>query len=101
MGIFGDKKPQEDKDKEIFNQFGLDIENYDEKAIKDANVKNLKQIASDLAGKSWMKAGMALSLASADKQATVGYLSAIFNSNLIMIRQNELIIRALEKIANK
>jgi len=83
----------------MFEKFGLDIENYDDEKIKKENIKNLEKIGRDIAGNSFMKAGMALSFVSVDKQATVGYLSAIFNQNWILIRQNELIIRLLEKIA--
>ena len=96
MGIF-DKKTVEEKTTETFEKFGLNIDEYDSNRIKTENLKNIKQIARDIVGNSWFKAGMAFSFASADKQATVGYLSAIFNQNWILIRQNELIIRLLEK----
>ena len=103
MGFFDKKvaKTAEQKTQEIFEKYGLDMENYDEAKIKEQNIKNLKQVANDVAGNSWFKAGMALSFASADKQATVGYLSAIFNQNFIVIRQNELMIRLLEKLTKK
>lgn len=99
MGIFKSKpkKTEEEKIREIFNKYGLDIGNYDEKQIQQENKKNLTQIASDIAGNSWFKAGMALSFASADKQAMVGYLSALVSQNWIIIRQNELIIKKLSE----
>lgn len=97
MGIFGSKKTDEEKIIEIMQKYGLDIDNYDEKEIKLENNKNLNQIASDIAGNSWFKAGMAFSFASADKQATVGYLSALVSQNWIIIRQNELMIRLLSE----
>jgi len=100
MGIFT-QKTEEEKIRETFERFGLDIENYDTSKIRKENVKNIKKIAQDIAGKSFFKASMAFSMASADKQATVGYLSAIFNQNWILIRQNELIIRQLKKNSNK
>lgn len=98
MGIFT-QKTEEEKIREMFEKFGLDIENYNITKIRKKNVENIKKIAQDIAGNRFLKAGMALSMAPADKQATVGYLSAIFNQNWILIRQNELIIRLLEKIS--
>lgn len=99
MGFFGPSKTPEQKLKETLEKYGLDIENYNEKQIKDENAKNIKQIATDIAGNSWFKAGMSLSFASADKQATVGYLSALVSQNWILLRQNELIIKLLKQIA--
>jgi hypothetical protein len=96
MSLFNSKS-EEEKLKETFKKCGLDIDNYTDDEIRIENANNLKQIAKDVVGNSWFKAGMALSFASADKQATVGYLSAIFNQNWILIRQNELIIRLLQK----
>lgn len=101
MRMFGNKKSEGDKNQEMYQKFGLDIDKYSESEIKNENTKNLKQIAQDLTGKSWLKAGMAFSMAPAAQQATVGYLSAVFNTNLILIRQNELIIRKLEKLTDK
>ncbi|MBU1088507.1 hypothetical protein KKA02_01330 [Patescibacteria group bacterium] len=101
MGLFS-SKTEEEKLKKIFDKYGLDIENYDTVEVKKQNSKNLKQIAQDIIGNGWFKASMALSpLISADKRATVGYLSAIVNQNWILIRQNELIIRLLENKTKK
>ncbi len=100
MGLFS-SKTEEEKLREVFDKYGLDMEGYDTAEIKKQNSKNLKQIAKDIVGNKWFKAGMALSFASADKQATVGYLSAIVNQNWILIRQNELIIRLLEGTPKK
>ena len=99
MGIFDGKpkKTEEEKLKEVLDKYGLDISNYDEKKIGEENRKNLNQIANDIVGNKWFKAGMAFSFASADKQATVGYLSALVSQNWILIRQNELIIKKLSE----
>lgn len=96
--MFGNKKTDEEKNQEVHDKYGLDIDSYDAERIKRENFKNLTAIGKDLAGKSFLKAGMAFSFAPAHEQASVGYLSAIFNTNLILIRQNELIIRQLEKL---
>lgn len=103
MGFFNSniKKTDEEKIQEIFEKYGLDIENYNETEIKEQNIKNLKQVANDVVGNNWIRMGMSLSFAPADKQAIIGYLSAIFNQNFILIRQNELMVRLLKKIANK
>ncbi len=99
--MFGNRKTDEEKDQEIHEKYGLDLDSYDVARIKRENAKNLQEIGKDLAGKKFMKAGMAFSLAPAHEQASVGYLSAIFNTNLILIRQNELIIRHLERLLDK
>lgn len=93
----GKKKTEEELSKEVYEKFGLDIDSYNNEDIKRENSKNLKEIGLDLAGKKWIRAGLALSFSRPVDQATLGYLNAIFNSNLILIRQNELIIRLLEK----
>ncbi len=100
MSLFGKQKTAEEKNQELFEKYGLDIENYNEKAIKAENSKNLKAIAQDLSGMGLTKLSVALSM-SPGSRAEVSFLSAIFQSNLILIRKNELIIRSLEKLANK
>lgn len=93
VGLFYQKA--EEPSQKVLEEYGLDIDSYDMDRIKKENSNNLKQIARDIMANKWFKAGLALSFASADKQATVGYLSAIVNQNWILIRQNELIIRLL------
>ena len=99
MGIF-DKKTEEEKIREIFHKYGLDLDNYNNIDIKKHNIKNIQQIASDVLGQSLNKLTVAFA-APPQERIKVGYLSAIFNQNWILIRQNELIIRILEKIADK
>lgn len=90
-------KDEEDETKQVLEEYGLGLDKYDTKRIQQEIAKNLKNIAKDIAGNKWIKAGMALSFSAPDKQAELGYLSAIVNQNWILIRQNELIIRFLKK----
>lgn len=96
MGLLS-RKTEEEKIAEVLEKYGLDVGSYDENEIKQKNLEDLKKIGRDLAGQGLMKAGLALSFASADKQATVGYLSTLVRQNWIIIRQNELIIRHLSE----
>ncbi len=100
MGIFGKPKTKEEKTQELHEKYGLDIDNYDKAKIKEENTKNLRQIANDLSMAGVNKFAMGLTMNQVD-HAKVQYLSSIFETNLILIRQNELIIRALEKLAEK
>ena len=87
---------KESKYKSILQNYGLDVENYSNDQIKDANIKNIKSVGSELAGSGWLKAGLALSFQPYERQS-LGYLSALMEQNWILIRQNELIIRLLDK----
>jgi hypothetical protein len=98
MALFG--KSSEELTKDAYEKFGLDLDNYNDAKLKEENGKNLKQISQDIQLQGLNKLSINLGF-SADKKATVGYLSAIFNTNLILVRQNELIIRALEKLTEK
>lgn len=97
MGLFGPTKTAEEKLHDIFVKYGLDMDSYDTRQIKEENSKNLKEIANSVLANKLFQAGMALSFAPAPEQAKLGYLTAIVNQNWIMMRQNELIIRLLEK----
>ena len=104
MGLFSKKSSEQieeeekNKIKQTLNKYGLDLENYTSPDIKKKNVQNIRNIASDLAGNKWFKAGMALSFAKGEEQAKVTYLSAIVEQNWILIRQNEIIIRELQQL---
>jgi hypothetical protein len=101
MGLFNkNPKNQQESTQETFEKLGVNFESYDSAKIKEKNSDSLKQIATDIANNKWFKVSMALSMAPADTQATVGYLGAMFNQNMIQIRQNEIIIRLLEKLVN-
>lgn len=102
MGIFSKAKQQSEEEiKETIQKCGLDIDSYDTDKIREENYKNLKQVALEVNNNKWFRAGMAIMMGAPDKQATVGALNAIVNQNWILIRQNELIIRLLEKLAQK
>src|SRR4030042_4616564 len=101
MGLFSKKpvKSEEQKTKEVLEKYGLNINPSDIADIKRKNVKNIQEIARDIAASKWIK--FALAFGPLDRQATVGYLSAIFNQNWILVRQNEIIIKLLEEINAK
>ncbi len=107
MGMFDKRSPEEKvadiqvKEKALLDKHGLDLDAYDEDAIRAKNVDNIRTIARDVLGNNWFKAGMALSFANAADQATVGYLSAIVQQNWIIIRQQERMIRLLSADAEK
>jgi hypothetical protein len=107
MGLFTQKTPEEAEiekrkaEKETLEKFGLDLENYSIAEIAKRNVENLRKIASDIRANKWFKAGLALSFAKAHEQATVTYLSALVEQNWILLRQNEIIIRELQKLGGK
>lgn len=104
MGIFSNKTQeqmeleQREKVTKILEQYGLNLENYSIDDIKKKNVTNLTKIAADLIGNKWFKAGLALSFAKAEEQAKVTYLSALVEQNWILMRQNEIIIKELQKM---
>lgn len=80
----------------LLRKYGLDIDNYSSSQIKDKNIENIQNIGSELAGSGWIKSGLALSFQPYERQS-LGYLSVLMEQNWILVRQNELIIRLLEK----
>lgn len=102
MGLF---KNQEEKDaaeeqklNNMLEKRGLRIDQYDEKDIRSKNVENIKRINQDLKANGMFKASLALSFAKAEEQAKVSYLSALVEQNWILIRQNEAILRKLDRL---
>jgi len=83
-------------DSRLFQKYGLDIENYSNSQIKEKNAENIRNVGHELAGSGWIKSGLALSFKPYERQS-LGYLSVLMEQNWILIRQNELIIRLLEK----
>lgn len=75
----------------------MNIDEYDEAKLRELNVSSLKKIGTDIAGAGWFKMELTLS-GSPASQITVGYLSALVNQGWISIRQNEIIIRELQKL---
>lgn len=98
MALFGDKKSKEDKEQEKLQQF---MDRYQLEDLDSKDMVVLRRIASDLAGNSWFKAGMALSFAKSEEQAKVTYLSALVEQNWMIIRQLSRMNKALEKLASK
>ena len=64
--------------------------------IRTGIYENMMDLASHEAGTSWMRLGTLLSGNSTDQILGAG-LKAIIDQNKILIRQNELILRALSK----
>ena len=114
MGLFTQKTPSEIADeqvkkeddkrkaaKETLEKYGLNLEDYSIEEISQRNATNLQKIATDLRGNKWFKAGLALSFANAAEQATVTYLSALVEQNWILLRQNEIIIKELQRLERR
>lgn len=62
--------------------------------------RDMLNLAMHEAGTAWMKLGTLLSLKSTDQMIGSGF-KALVDQNKILIRQNELIIRGLKKLAEK
>jgi len=92
-------KKKAEKARILLKKHGFDIENYSEEELNELNAKTLRKIGQDLLGKGLMKAGLALSLAKAADQLTVGYLSILVEQGWIQMRQNEIIIREIKEIS--
>ncbi|MEK7059301.1 MAG: hypothetical protein AAB971_00915 [Patescibacteria group bacterium] len=103
MGLFKSKEDkelqQQEKVLKVLEKYGLNLDGYNSKDIQEKNIENIKRIASDLVGNGMFKTGMALSFAKAEEQAKVSYLSALVEQNWVIIRQNEVTIRLLSRLA--
>ena len=91
MALFGDKESKEEKQArkvaELLERYGLD-------SLSDArDLESVKKIANDLSGNALIAAGAALQGKGTDA-AMLTYFAAL-------IEQNWIIIRQLDKIANK
>ncbi|MCK8818206.1 hypothetical protein MWH28_12645 [Natroniella sulfidigena] len=94
MGFFGSKNKKEKQNKKVkkfMNKYKLNN-------IDKEDLEILEEISNDLTGLGLMKAGMTLSFSSADKQATVGYLSALVKQNWVIIRKLDEINKSLDKL---
>lgn len=98
MNPFGKKKSKEEKEQEKLQQF---MERYQLEDLDEKDLSVLNRIATDLAGNSWFKAGMALSFAKAEEQAKVGYLSALVEQNWMIIRQLSRLNNNIEELNKK
>jgi hypothetical protein len=82
------------------DKVGLDIEHYSTAEINHYNAQSIKKIRNDMAGNGLLKVGLALG-GSVTERATLGYLSALVEQNWILMRQNELLIDALDRLTTK
>lgn len=73
-----------DKESQEIQQF---MDKYNLHALGSEDLTTLKRIANDLAGNGFFKVGMAFSLAKAEEQAKVTYLSALVEQNWMIINQ--------------
>lgn len=94
--MFG--KSKEDKQQEQFDKF---MEKYHINELDPKDLEIVKNIANDLAGNGFLKAGMALSFSSAPDQAKVTYLSALVEQNWLIINQLSRLNKNIEKLQNK
>lgn len=84
----------------ILDKAGLNVTEYSDDELKLLNAKTIRHVQQELVGKGFIKAGMSIGL-EIKERAKIGYLSALVDQNWVLMRQNELIIRALEKLADK
>lgn len=94
MALLGNRESKEEKKQKEVEKF---LEKYKLNNIDEKDYEAIKEISNDLVGLGLMKTGMALSMASADKQATVGFLSALVKQNWIIIRKLDELNKKLEK----
>lgn len=97
MNMFGGKS-KEEKQAEQMQKFQA---KYHLDELQPQDLDTVKQIATDLAGNGFLKAGMALSFSSAPDQAKVTYLSALVEQNWIIINQLSRINAGIEKLLAK
>lgn len=98
MGLFGEKKSEEEKQNELLEKF---MQKYQLEELDGKDLVILKRIAVDLAGNGFFKAGMALSFAKGEEQAKVTYLSALVEQNWMIIRQLSRLNKNIEELKNK
>jgi hypothetical protein len=82
------------------NTVGLDVGQYSAEEIRYYNAQSIKKIRQEMRGNGLIKAGITFG-GSATERATLSYLSALVEQNWVLMRQNELMISSLEKLAEK
>lgn len=88
MGILGNNDAKnEEKIAKLMSKYHLED-------VSNDIAPQIKEINTELIGTGLMETGMKLSMAKADDQLKISYLNAI-------MKQNFIIIRLLDKIANK
>lgn len=92
--MFGSKASKEDKQAQEIAKF---VERYQLDEMDEKDLSVVKRIASDLVASGTMKLGMALNIGTkAEDHLKIGYLSAIFEQNWILIRLLSRLNRNLE-----
>lgn len=97
MGLFGSKKGKEPKK----SKAQIYLEERGVTNLSEESFVQVEKVINDLAGNGLIKTGMALSLAKAEEQAKVSYLSALVEQNWILVSQNQQIIDELKKLNSK
>jgi hypothetical protein len=87
------------KMKAILDKYGLNLEDYSQADLLKLNSRDIQKIYKNLSGNKLLEVGLALTFAKAEEQAKVSYLGAIVDQNWIMIRQNEAILKALNRLS--
>ncbi len=95
--MFGGKS-KEEKQQEQLQKFQ---EKYHIDELDPKDLENVKQIASDLAGNGFLKAGIALSFSNAADEAEVTYLSALVEQNWIIMNQLNRLNKSIEELQSK
>lgn len=98
MGLFGEKKTKEEKQREKLQSF---MERYQLEDLDEKDLIVLERIANDLVGNNLFKAGMALSFTKVEEQAKVTYLSALVEQNWMIIRQLSRLNKNIEELKEK
>lgn len=94
--MFGNGKSKEEKQAEQIEKFQ---KKYHIDELDPRDLDNVKQIATDLAGNGFLKAGLALSFGNAADQAKVTYLSTLIEQNWIIMNQLNRLNKNIEKLA--
>lgn len=111
MSIFGKSDEQKEQEKlakldleqekvrEALNTLGVNFDIYSDEEIKEKNRKNILQVRAGTIQNPIADAIVIASLKSFERLSLMK-LADIVSQNWILIRQNELLLRKLEKIAN-
>lgn len=94
----GEKKSAQEKQEEEIQKF---ISKYGLDDLQQQDLWTVKKIANDLIANGFFKAGMALSLAKAEEQAKVRYLSALVEQNWLIVNQLSRLNVGIEKLLAK
>jgi arginyl-tRNA synthetase len=85
---------------ETLDQFGIDFDSYDDGELRKRNAFDCREIARSLSGEKWTTMLSSLTMDS-DAYNSFHMARTQIKQNWILMRQNEEIIRLLQKIAEK